>query len=74
MWEAPLYLEYASRERMKDVARETESACLKARLQPSRLCGLRRRLARRLVSLGLRLDPHAGGSMPSGDRGRLAPD
>jgi hypothetical protein len=74
MWEAPLYLEYASRERMKEVARETQSACLKARLQPSRLCGLRRRLARRLVSLGLYLDPHAAGSSASGGGGRLAPD
>ena len=74
MWEAPLYLEYASRERMKEVARETQSACLKARLQPSRVCGLRRRLARRLVSLGLYLDPHAAGSSTSGGRGRLAPD
>jgi hypothetical protein len=74
MWEAPLYLEYASRERMKEVARETQSACLKARLQPARLCGLRRRLARRLVSLGLYLDPHAAGSSTSGGRDRLAPD
>jgi hypothetical protein len=73
MWEAPLYLEYASRERMKEVAREAESACLKARLQPSRLCGLRRRLARRFVSLGLYRDPHAAGSSASGGRGRLAP-
>jgi hypothetical protein len=73
MWEAPLYLEYASRERMREVARETQSACLKARLQPSRPCGLRRRLARRLVSLGLRLDPHAAGSSASGGRARLAP-
>jgi len=32
MWDAPLYLEYASRERMREMARETESACLKARL------------------------------------------
>jgi hypothetical protein len=74
MWEAPLYLEYASRERMKEVARETESACLKARLQPSRLCGLRRRLARGFVSLGLYQDPHGAGSSASGSRGRLAPD
>jgi hypothetical protein len=73
MWEAPLYLEYASRERMREVARETQSACLKARLQPSRPCGLRRRLARRLVSLGLRLDPHAAGSSASGGRARVAP-
>jgi hypothetical protein len=73
MWESPLYLEYASRERIREVARETESACLKARLQPSRPCGLRRRLARRLVSLGLRLDPHAAGSSASGGRARLAP-
>jgi hypothetical protein len=71
MWEAPLYLEYASRERMRDVARETQSACLKARLQPSRPRGLRRRLARRLVSLGLRLDPQAAGSLASGGRARL---
>jgi hypothetical protein len=73
MWEAPLYLEYASRERMREVARETQSACLRARLQPSRPCGLRRRLARRLVSLGLYLDPQAAGSSTSGGRARLAP-
>ena len=72
MWEAPLYLEYASRERMREVARESLGACLKTRLQPSRPCGLRRRLARRLVSLGLYLDPHAAGLLPSGGRGRLA--
>jgi len=72
MWDAPLYLEYASRERMREVARESLGACLKARLQPSRPCGLRRRLARRLVSLGLYLDPHAAGPLPSGGRGRLA--
>jgi hypothetical protein len=73
MWEAPLYLEYASRERMREVARETQGACLRARLQSSQPCGLRRRLARRLVSLGLYLDPHAAGSLASGGRARPAP-
>jgi hypothetical protein len=73
MWDAPLYLEYVSRERMGEAAREAQSACLKARLQPSRPCGLRRRLARRLVSLGLHLDPLAAGPPASGSRARLAP-
>jgi hypothetical protein len=73
MWDAPLYLEYASRERMRELARETESACLKTRLELSRPCGLRQRLARRLVFWGPYRNPRAAGSLPSGGRARLAP-
>jgi hypothetical protein len=73
MWDAPLYLEYASRERMREAARETQSACLRARLEPSRPCGLHHRLARRLAFWGLYRKSRAAGSLASGGRARLAP-
>ena len=67
MWDAPLYLEYAGREKMRELARQVRSARPEARLQPSRPCGLRRNVARRLVSLGLYLDPQA--RLPEGHSG-----
>jgi len=72
MWDSPLYLEYITDERMGELARTTERARSLGRLQPSPPCGLRRRLARRLVSLGLHLDPQAAGPAVPNGRARLA--
>ena len=72
MWDSPVYLEYAGRERMKELAQATDRGRVRARLQPSRPCGLRRSLARRLVSLGLHLDPQAGSPAAPNGRPRLA--
>jgi hypothetical protein len=72
MWDSPVYLEYAGRERMKELARATNRDRIRARLRPSRPCGLRRGLARRLVSLGLHLDPHATTPTAANGRPRLA--
>lgn len=72
MWEAPLYLEYASRERMKELAQAADRAGLRARTRASPPCGLRRRVARRLVSLGLHLDPQAAGPPAPNGQPRLA--
>lgn len=68
MWDSPVYLEYAGRERMKELAQAVDRDRVRARLQPSRPGGLRRRLARRLVSLGLHLDPQA--AVPTTPNGR----
>jgi hypothetical protein len=59
MWDSPLYLEYAGRERIRELAAQAASARPKASLRTSQACGVRRHLARRLVSLGLYLDPQA---------------
>ena len=72
MWDAPLYLEYAGRERMRELAQATERVRFRARVQPSRPGGLRRSLARRLVSLGLHLDPQAASPAIPNSRPRLA--
>jgi hypothetical protein len=57
MWESPLYLEYAGRERIRELAAQVAAAHPKARLRTAQTCGVRRHLARHLVSLGLYLDP-----------------
>jgi hypothetical protein len=67
MWDAPVYLEYAGRERVKELGREAERISSQTKLRPSRPCGMRRHLARRLVSLGLYLDPQA--RLPDGQSG-----
>jgi hypothetical protein len=76
MYDAPLFMEYACRERIKDLSRLAESSRPRPRTapthRPARPGGLRRRLARRLVSLGLYLDPQAGGPASSNGRPRLA--
>ena len=76
MWDAPLFMEYASRERIKELSRLARSSRPGPRPEPthrpSRPGGLRRRLARRLVSLGLYLDPQAYGPASSSGRPRLA--
>ena len=71
---SPLEIEYAfheqSRERerlMQEIreARKVEDLQRKAESQPSQPLGLRRRLGRKLVSLGLRLDPQSEGPAAS---------
>jgi hypothetical protein len=73
MWDSPLYLEYAARERMRDLAAEAQRLSLETTLQPRRARGLRRRLARGLIFLGLRLDPQLSGPAPATGRPGLAP-
>jgi hypothetical protein len=72
MWQSPLYLELATREKMRELDRAAESALSATRLKPVRPGCLRRSLARRLVSLGHHLDPHADGQAQPNGRPRLA--
>ncbi len=73
MWDSPLYLEYAGRERIRELAAQAESARPEARFRTSQACGVRRHLARHLVSLGLRLDPQADVFVGANGRPHLAP-
>lgn len=72
MWDTPLYLEYASHERMSELDRVTKRAQARARARVSRPCGLRRSLARGLVCVGLHLDPQAAQPPAHNGRPRLA--
>ena len=49
----------SGRERAEELGREAERIRSQTRVPLSRPCGVRRHLARRLVSLGLYLDPQA---------------
>jgi hypothetical protein len=73
MWDSPLYMEYATRERMRELAVEADRLSLERSLQQPRLHWLRRRLARGLIFLGLRLDPEVSGPPSPTSRPRLAP-
>jgi hypothetical protein len=73
MWESPLYLEYAGRERIRELASQVATAHPKARLRTAQTCGVRRHLARSLVSLGLYLDPQADVFVGANDRPHLVP-
>lgn len=73
MWDSPLYLEYAGRERIRELTSQAESARPAARAGASHACGVRRHLARSLVLLGLYLDPQADVFVGGNGRPHLAP-
>jgi len=73
MWDSPLYLEYAGRERIRELAALAASSRPEARLRTSQACGMRRHLARSLVSLGLYLDPQADVFVGANGRPHPAP-
>jgi hypothetical protein len=73
MWDSPLYLEYAVRERIRDLASEAQRLSLETSSQPPRARGLRRVLARGLIFLGLHLDPQLRRPAPITSQPRLAP-
>jgi hypothetical protein len=67
VWDSPQYLELvlAEREKSTQQATRVRRARRETDVQQPRPGGLRRRLARRLVSLGLYLDPQAAGPASS---------
>lgn len=73
MWDSPLYVEYAARERMRELTSEAQRVSLETTLQTPRPRGLWRRLARGLISLGLHVDPQVSGPASPTRRPRLAP-
>jgi hypothetical protein len=73
MWDSPLFVEYATRERVRELTLEAERISLERSLRPPQPRGLRRRLARGLNFLGLHLDPQTSGPASPTSRPRLAP-
>jgi hypothetical protein len=73
MCDSPLFVEYVTRERVRDLTLEAERASMERSLQPPRLHGLRRRLARGLIFLGLHLDRQTSGPASPTSQPRLAP-
>jgi len=73
MWDSPLFVEYATRERVRELTLEAERISLERSLQPPQPRGLRRRLARGLISLRPRLDHQASDPASANSRPRLAP-
>jgi hypothetical protein len=73
MWDSPLYVEYAARERMRELASEGQRVSLERSLAPARVRGLRRRLGRGLIFLDLHLDPRLSGRASPTSRPGLAP-
>jgi hypothetical protein len=65
MWDSPLYVEYAARERMRELTSEAQRVSLETNSQAPRPHGLRRRLVRGLISLGLHPDPQLSGPVPA---------
>jgi hypothetical protein len=73
MWDSWLYAEYATRERMRELASEAQRVSLETTLQAPRAGGLRCRLVRDLTSLRPQLDLQISGPAPAAGRAGLAP-
>jgi hypothetical protein len=69
MWDSPFYLEYAARERTRELASEAQRLSLETSVQPPGPRGLRRRL----ISLGFHLDHRASGPASPTSRPHMAP-
>ena len=73
MWDSPLDVEYATRERTRELTSEAQRVSLETSLQPPRPRGLRRRLVRGLISLGLPVDHEVSSPGSPTSQPRLAP-
>jgi hypothetical protein len=73
MWDSWPYAQHATEERIRGVASEAQRVSLERSLQAPRPHGLRRRLVRGLISLGLHVDPQVSGPASPTSRPGLAP-